>query len=245
MHSCLYVGQVEHERLTPVRNRFRYGLYMVFLDLSELKTVFQNYLFWSTSLPNLAWFRRADHLGDISHPLEQSVRDLVQERLGFRPTGPIRLLTQLRHFGFVMNPVSFYFCYNDQHELQALVAEVNNTPWGEQHCYVFAWPGSPTDTQQTWHEPKQFHVSPFMPMDMTYHWEVTAPGAELRVKIKNYDVEGQAFWADLKLRRYRMNRWQLWWASMRYPWISVLIFLRIYWQAFILWWKGVPYVPHP
>ena len=89
--------------------------------------------------PAPAWFRRADYLGDPAVPLDQAVLDLVEERTGRRPDGPVRLLTSVRTFGHVFNPVSFYYCFDRGGEqVQAVVAEVTNTPWGERHTYALA-----------------------------------------------------------------------------------------------------------
>lgn len=140
MHSALYEGWVRHRRFAPVANSFRYALYMMYLDLDELDEVFRKRLFWSARAFNLAWFRREDYLTASSRPgqpLSDAVRDLVQARTGSRPLGPIRLLTNLRHFGFGMNPVSFFYCFNhDGEALHSIVAEINNTPWNEQFAYV-------------------------------------------------------------------------------------------------------------
>ncbi len=137
MNSCIYEGYVRHRRFRPVQNAFQYRLFLMFLDLAELPTIFEDRLLWSGDQVNLAYFRRKDHLGDSKVPLEQAVRDLVEERVGRRTTGPIRLLTHLRYFGYCFNPVSLYYCYDqaDQH-VETIVAEIHNTPWGEEYCYV-------------------------------------------------------------------------------------------------------------
>ena len=111
MNSALYRGWVRHRRRTPVPHAFRYPLFMMYLDLDELASLFDGRWFWSARGPNLAWFRRADYLGDRRVPLDRAVRDLVEERTAVRPAGPIRLLTHLRYFGFAMNPVSVYYCF--------------------------------------------------------------------------------------------------------------------------------------
>ncbi|HKL78239.1 MAG TPA: DUF1365 family protein, partial [Gammaproteobacteria bacterium] len=108
--SALYEGTVVHRRYRPVHHEFRYRLFLVYLDLAELDTVFRGRWLWSVDRPNLAAFRREDHLGPQDVPLDQAVRDLVAERTGRRPVGAIRLLTHLRYFGYGMNPVSFYYC---------------------------------------------------------------------------------------------------------------------------------------
>ena len=136
-HSCLYEGTVTHQRLQPFEHTFRYRLCWVYLDLDELDHIFHSRWMWSTSRPAPAWFRRADHFGDPEQSLSDSVRDYVEADTGRRPDGPIRLLTHLRYWGYVINPISVYYCFDPQDEqLETCVAEVTNTPWGERHCYV-------------------------------------------------------------------------------------------------------------
>ena len=106
--SCLYEGVVRHRRSTPAPHAFRSRLYMLYVDLGELPGLFQRRWLWSVDRPNLAWFRRADHLGPADCPLSECVRAVIAERTGVRSSGPIRLLTTFRHVGFTMNPISFY-----------------------------------------------------------------------------------------------------------------------------------------
>ena len=141
MHSALYEGWVRHRRHRPVAHEFRFPLCMVYLDLDELPELFRDSWLWSAERPALAWFRRADHLGPPDAPLAQCVRDRVAAITGRRPAGPVRLLTHLRYAGFAMNPVSFYYCFDAGGErLEAVLAEVTNTPWRERHP-ILAAPG--------------------------------------------------------------------------------------------------------
>jgi DUF1365 family protein len=137
VRSCLYTGSVRHRRIGAVPDEFRQQLFMVYLDLQELPELFDGSLLFSARRPALAWFRRADYLGDPRQPLGEAVRDLVGSRTGARPEGPVRLLTHLRYLGHCFNPVSFYYCFDASGErVSAVVAEVTNTPWGERHAYV-------------------------------------------------------------------------------------------------------------
>ena len=186
MHSAIYHGWVRHRRFAPREHAFRYRLFMVYLDLADLDEVFRSRWLWSAHRPALAKFDRADHLGSSEIPLDQAVRDLVEQRTGLRPQGPIRLLTHLRYFGYGFNPVSIYYCFDaiDSH-VDTIVAEVNNTPWGEQHCYVLDESRNQgRHGQKRYRFAKDFHVSPFMPMDAIYDWHFTAPGDELFVHMQ-------------------------------------------------------------
>ncbi|MCA9174730.1 MAG: DUF1365 domain-containing protein [Planctomycetales bacterium] len=246
LHSCLYVGEVRHHRLVPFDHKFRYSVFLVYLDLNELDEVFRGRWLWSTRRLAAARFRREDHLGDPGTSLSESIASLVQERSGLRPEGPIRLLTHLRYFGFVMNPVSFYYCFNRAgNQVQHVVAEVNNTPWGERHCYVLDWQNSTEPRSLRAEISKEFHVSPFMPMDMQYVWQLTQPAASLAVSIENWQYGERSFVASLQLQRREITTHSLALALLRHPWMTGKVFAAIYWQALKLWWKGASYVPHP
>jgi DUF1365 family protein len=254
--TCFYEGIVEHTRVRPVRHRFTFPLGLACLDLAELPARFGRFGFWSTRFPAWARFRRADYLGDPRQPLDDAVRDLVEAKSGERPTGPIRLLTNFRQFGFGMNPVSFYYCQvseNPADGIRALVAEVNNTPWNEQHVYlldrpepIFSKDATDPHSQLYQHRnPKDFHVSPFMAMALQYHWLFSAAGETLTMRIDNHDEQGLLFTARMTLRRVEWTRWNSFSHLVRYPLQTWRIFAAIYWQAWRLYRRGVPYVPHP
>ena len=245
--SCLYRGRVRHRRFAPAHHAFEYSLFMLYLDLGELPGLFDRYWLWSSRRPNLAWFRRSDHLGDPERPLDECVRDLVEERSGRRPSGPVRLLTHLRYFGHGFNPVSFYYCFDPAGEVvEHIVAEVNNTPWGEQHCYLLETEADQLEQRVRRFElSKEFHVSPFMGMDMDYHWQFSEPAEKLFVHLQNRQQGDRLFDATLYLNRQPINSASLCGALLRYPLMTVKVVVAIYYQALRLWLKKTPFYPHP
>jgi uncharacterized protein len=247
MNSCIYTGHVGHHHYQPIAHRFRYSLFMMYLDLAELEQLFQGRAFWSKGRPNLAWFRRRDYLGDPNLPLDTAVRNLVLERMGDRPEGPIRMLTHLRYFGHIFNPVTFYYVFDRSGEkVETIVANITNTPWGERHSYVLdARENAGKEQEKRFRFAKSFHVSPFLDMDMEYDWRFSEPGDALRVQMINLRQEAKLFAANLDLKRRELNGSNLARVLVCYPPITLKAVAGIYWQAIRLWIKGATFYPHP
>lgn len=243
--SAIYDGWVRHRRHEPVEHGFTYRHSMMLLDLDELPGVIDMRPLYSATDRALARFRREDYMGDPDRPLAECVRELVQERTGTRPRGPVRLLTTLRTFGHSFNPVSFYYCFGPGGErVDAVVAEVTNTPWGESHSYVLARDGESGVMRDTMD--KVFHVSPFIGMDNQYEWKVTEPGNQLLVHIDERDDSGaQIFDATLSLKRHEITPGRLTLLLARFPASSLRVVALIYFNALKLKLKGVPYFRHP
>ncbi|MEM7434911.1 MAG: DUF1365 domain-containing protein [Myxococcota bacterium] len=247
MKSALYEGTIRHRRFLPVAHTFRYRIFYAFLDLGELPGVLDGLPGWSARRPAIARFDRADHLGDRDVPLDEAVRELVAQRRGVRPTGPIRLLTLPRTLGVSFNPISIYYCYRDDDSLEFIVAQVDNTPWGERHCYV-------VDVQRDnigsgnvlrFRVPKALHVSPFHPMEQMYEWRFNMPGPRLVAHMRNWDEGRVCTDATLILERRPLDRTNAGLTLVRHPSMAASTIARIYAQAARLWWKGTPYHPHP
>ena len=243
MQSALYEGTIRHRRFAVRTHEFDYRVAMAYVDLDEVDSLLGGALV--RDRPGLVRFRRRDYLGDPAVPLADAVRALVAERLGTAPSGPIRLLTHLRSFGHCFNPVSFYYCFApDGERLEAIVAEVTNTPWGERHAYVLPRGTGDGDVLGGGFD-KRLHVSPFMGMDQRYTWKAPAPDATLSVHIESSEDGRRAFDATLGLRRRPFTRRVLADVTARYPAATLRMLALIYGHAIALKLKGVPVQPHP
>jgi len=245
--SCIYEGRVRHRRYVPVRREFRYDLFMMYLDLAELPGVFAGTRLWSAEGRAPASFRREDHIGDPAVPLDAAVRDLVRERTGARPSGPIRMLTHLRYFGYIFNPVVFYYCFDEADtRVETLVADVHNTPWNERHAYVLGDEDNVGDrTAMRYRFTKEFHVSPFLDMKYDYDWRFNRPGPTLAAHMENVKHGRADFDATLVMERREITPAALRGTLVRFPLMTARVIAAIYRQALRLYLRRVPVYPHP
>jgi uncharacterized protein len=240
--SCIYEGTIRHRRLAPARE-FTHDLALAYIDLDELPSLLEGRL--TASRPGLLRFRRRDYHGDPDVPLAEAVRDTVDSLTGSRPEGPIRLLTQLRSFGHCFNPVSFYYCIAvDGQRVEAVLAEVTNTPWGERHCYALRAIDEGAPLLEASFR-KELHVSPFMAMDHTYDARATVPGPTLSVHIESSRQGVRAFDATLSLSRRELTQASARRLELRYPFASLRVLALIYGQAVGLKLAGAQIHPYP
>ncbi len=240
--SCIYAGIIRHRRIEPRRD-FRHRLALAYIDLAELPSLLDGRLL--ARGPGLLRFRRRDYLRPPSVPLDVAVSDRVQQLSGSRPTGPIRMLAQLRSFGLCFNPVTFYYCFAPGgDELQTVLAEVTNTPWGERHSYLLAdrGPGSPV-LQGSF--AKELHVSPFMGMNHVYEARATSPASTLSVHIESRRDGTSVFDATLAMERHELNRATVARMTARHPMATARVLALIYGHAVGLKLARAPVYPHP
>ena len=246
MNSCLYEGQVRHRRHSPKKHIFNYKLFFVYLDLDELESVFDRRWFWSTKRRAIAQLKRSDYIGNNNVSIKNAVIQRIKEETGVTHTGNIKVLTHLRYFGYNFNPVTFYYCYSETGEaIDFIVAEITNTPWGERHSYVLN--NKEKRNKMRFSLAKDFHVSPFMPMQLDYDWRFSTPNDALNVHMINTTTDGneQIFDATLKLKKRPISFFNCARAITLFPFVTVKVIVGIYWQALRLYIKKTPLFTHP
>lgn len=269
--SCIYEGVVSHQRHQPRRHGFSYKVAMLYLDLSEIDRVFAKSRFWGYSRWSPAAFRREKYFGNPDVALEKCVKAKVYAELGFLPSGSVRLLTNLSYFGYLTNPISCYYCFEQtsdgSEELSALLLDVTNTPWDESHAYVLDLRPGEKECKQlaAKHFAKALHVSPFMPMGMVYAWQGSIPDKDLHYRISNYKLKGQVhsddpanfkqlldadqtrpfFVASVNFKRKALTARSMRHMLLRYPFMTLQVTVGIYWQALRLFIKRVGLFKHP
>lgn len=243
--SAIYRGIVRHRRFAPRAHEFEYPVFMFLLKLDEIPGLLQRFWQLGSRFWNWARFRRADYIGDRSESLAVAVTNKISELSSTAPEklqGDIFLLTHLRYLGFYFSPLNLYYLRKDG-RFTHMLAEVSNTPWNERHYYLL-------DLNNLQPHEKQFHVSPFNPMNQQYRWRVTPPDAEnercsVHIECRTGSEDRKVFDATLSLRRRPLNQTELRHVLLGAPVQTLSVLLGIYWQALILFLKRIPVYKHP
>lgn len=234
----LLLGHVAHRRLRPTVNTFVYPVFYVRLPLSDLASA-EGPLFAIDRFHVLS-FHQKDHGPRDGSPLDPWIKSLLRTR-GLPDDGEIVLQTFPRVWGYVFNPVSFWFCRNRAGELIAVLAEVNNT-FGGYHHYLLHHPdGASLQKGQTLKAIKRFHVSPFCAVEGGYRFRFDLESPVQRVRIDYDDPEGALLLTSISGRSQPWTTRGLLLALLRMPLLTVGVMLRIHGQALRLWWKKVPF----
>ncbi len=244
----LYTGTLRHRRFRPRAHAFSYGVFMAWLDVDRIPEVMQRSRWTGLNRFNWASYDDRDHLGDPALSLRHRVTADAAEQSVVLTEGPIYVLTNLRYLGYCFNPISFFFCYDAQGAVQAVLAEVNST-FGEQHRYwLWARNRQPASEAFRYRCAKRMHVSPFMPMNLDYEFVLSPPGPSLVAHMATLEQNPGApplFDATLTLAHQPWTPRAIRIALLQHPWMTVKVIASIHWQALRLLLKGLPVFTHP
>lgn len=216
---------------------------MICIDLDHAGQLFNRWPLTSIDKPGLGWFKRSDYAGPSAIPVKQHILDQVEQKYGFRPQGKVTLLTHLRMWGILMNPIAVFCCYHKDGGLAAMVLQVTNTPWGEQCLYVLK-----TDSRshkQSFEFDKAMHVSPFNPMDMRYSCRYLNRRDKLLLHLENHREKKCVTDATLVMNGRPLTRRQLYQSVLLYPYMTAKVYYAIYRQALALFIKRNPLYTNP
>jgi DUF1365 family protein len=256
VNSCLYECHVLHHRFSPKTHRFAYRIFMFALDLDELDLLHRRLRLFSVNRANIFNFSERDFLptnepvfnGSSESPGEQkpkieNLKSRITAHLAGRGIdlagGRILLVTLPRVFGYLFNPVSFYFCYDRAGRPVASLAEVTNT-FKEMKPFVLG-PGTESGGTFSLRLPKYFYVSPFTDLDVAFDFKLRVPGEKLAVQIDDYDAGRCTLTSALTGTRQPLTDGRLAWFSLKYPLITLRIIALIHWHALRLYLKNVPW----
>ena len=236
MNSCIYNGVVTHKRFKPVKHFLKYKTFSFFIDLDEIEKLDKNNIIFSFNRFNIFSFYNKDHGDRDGKSLKNWVMDnLIKFKISEK-INKIKLLCYPRIFGYVFNPLSIFYCYQNE-KLKVIFYEVKNT-FNEQHTYIFRVNDSNIVTQKC---KKKFYVSPFMNMDTYYNFRLLNPDDKLSVSIEQTDKKDTILNAVQTGERKDFNLKQLVVNFFKYPLMTIKIISAIHFEALLLWKKGAIY----
>ena len=237
--SAIYIGNVIHKRFKPKIHFFKYKVFSILLDISEIDILDKSLKIFSYNKFNIVSFYDADHGPRDGTSIKEWVIKNLNNNLINTENIKIKLLCYPRIFGYVFNPLSVFFIYNKNSELISILYEVKNT-FGEQHTYVFKTKENENYIKHTCK--KKFHVSQFIEMDCTYFFKILKPSEKISVIIDQYDEEGKLLYASQDGDRIELNNKSLVLSYLRHPLMTFKIIVAIHFEAFKLWTKGIKFV---
>jgi len=239
INSAIYNGKVIHKRFKPKVHYFKYKVFSLLIDLSELEILDKKVNFFSYNKFNLISFYEKDHGDRDGSSLTSWVKKNLEKYNIQAKDIKIKILCYPRIFGFVFNPLSVFYIYNLEDKLISILYEVKNT-FGEQHTYIFKVTKDSNLIQNNCS--KKFHVSPFIEMNCNYFFRLLKPGNKISVVIDQYENEDKILYASQDGVRSDFNTKQLVKSYLKHPVMTFKIILAIHFEAFKLWAKGIKFI---
>ena len=239
INSCIYNGSVIHKRFKPKEHFFKYKVFSLFLDLSELNELDDKLNFFSLNKFNLISFYEVDHGNRDGSSLLDWVKNNLSNNNVSTVNIRVKLLCYPRILGYVFNPLSVFFVYDQNENLISILYEVKNT-FGEQHTYFFKVENQNKLIQNNCS--KKFHVSPFIEMNCNYFFKILNPAQKLSVIIDQYDQKGKILFASQDGERSDLTSKNLMKSYLKHPLMTFKIISAIHFEAFKLWMKGIKFI---
>ena len=238
MTSSIYNGTVIHKRFKPKIHFFKYKVFSLLIDLSELDILDKKINFFSYNKFNLISFYDKDHGERNGSSLEEWVKKNLREKEINVENIKIKLLCYPRILGYVFNPLSVFYVYDDKDELISILYEVKNT-FGEQHTYIFKVENNNFLQHNC---VKKFHVSPFIEMNCNYFFKILKPAEKISVIIDQYQSNEKILYASQDGRRTDLTSSELIKSYLKHPLMTFKIISAIHFEAFKLWTKGIKFI---
>ena len=238
-NSSIYNGTVIHKRFKPKVHFFKYNVFSILIDISEIDLLDRHLKIFSYNKFNIVSFSHVDHGPRDGTPVKDWViKNLKNNQINTEDI-KIKLLCYPRIFGYVFNPLSVFYIYNKNSELISILYEVKNT-FGEQHTYIFKNKENENPIKHSCK--KKFHVSPFIEMNCTYFFKILKPCEKISVIIDQYDEEGKLLYASQDGNRIELNNKNLFLSYIKHPLMTLKIIAAIHFEAFKLWSKGIKFI---
>ena len=236
MNSCIYNGIVKHQRFKPIEHSLNYKTFSILIDLDEIESLSRNISIFSLNKFNIFSFYNLDHGPRDGSSLKDWVSHNIKKFKISENITKIKLLCYPRIFGYVFNPLSIFYCYEND-SLKAIFYEVKNT-FNEQHTYIFKIKDNEKIEQKC---KKKFYVSPFMNMETFYNFKLLNPQDKLSIFIKQTDETETILTATQTGDKKEFSFKQLLINFFKYPLMTIKIISSIHYEAFFLWKKGAVY----